>query len=262
MELYDFTLRVQEILETHFPDMAFEFDPDQGVIVSQGLRFSLGNMLAEYRAAGLEQTEFSRRIVLHFTQAFALVKDQALVFPSWEVAKPRLRLQLANLEIPDFVHAITFPFSKTVGSAVVIDAPNGYAYVQKRNAEMWEQTAVDLIEIARENLQAASNRTQMLQVPTEDGAALMVTHESDGYAAARVLLPSFRQMLIQSLAPDSDFVWVGVPNRDFLIAWPDHLDGTTKSAIQQQIALDAKNQHHPLCPVPLRVTAETIVPDE
>ncbi len=261
MNLREFTLRVQEILERHFPEQEFEFSPDEGLVATEALRFSLGNLLAEYSNETVEDDDLEKRIVLHFGNAFEMIKDQALVFPTWEVAKPRLRLQLANLSIPEFANAITFPFSHEVGSAVVIDAPSGYAYVQKQNAETWGQTAVDLIEIARDNLQEAAENTQAMKLPSPEGDFIVV-QESDGYAAARILLPSFRKFLIESLAPSTGFVWVGVPNRDFLIAWPDSLHPDTKKSIQKQIAIDAERQHHPLCSVPLRVTQETIAPQE
>lgn len=262
MDIEKFTILVQEVLQKHFPDQEFVAHPDEGVIATESMRFGLANVLAEFGSSLADEEEFSERIAKHFAQAIEMARDTTLVAPKWEQAKPRLRLQLANLQIPEFAHTITFPFSKEVCSAVVIDAPHGYAYVNKQNAEAWDQTTVDLIEIARENLSAASKETKLMQIPVPTGQSLIVVQETDGYAAARVLLPEFREFMIQTLAPKSDFVWVGVPNRDFLIAWPDDVPASVQADIRHQLATDARQQHHPLCSVPLRITAETIKPQE
>jgi hypothetical protein len=262
MNLAEFTVRVQEILQRHFPDQEFTANPEEGVIITASMRIGLANVMAEYKASLINEEELEPRIAQHFRQAFAMVSDDSLVAPMWEQAKPRLRLQLANLQIPEFAHTITFPFSKEVCSAVVIDAPHGYAYVNKQNAEGWNQTTVDLIEIARENLSDAVKDTKVMQIPIPTGQTLIVVQESDGYAAARVLLPEFREFLIKNLAPKAGYVWVGIPNRDFLIAWPDDLPSSTQAGIRQQLVTDAQQQHHPLCSVPLRVTNETIEPQE
>lgn len=262
MNLAEFTARVQDILEKHFPQQQFVAIPEEGVVECDSMRFGLANVMAELHHESLTKEQFEQRIVQHFGQAFAMAQDDVLVAPDWERAKPRLRLQLANLLIPEFSQTITFPFSHEVCSAVVIDAPHGYAYVNKQYAESWNQSTVDLIEIARENLGAAVKDTNVMQIPAPGGLSLLVVQEADGYAAARVLLPEFREFLINNLAPFDDFVWVGVPNRDFLIAWPDRVAQETQKSIRQQLTVDAQNQHHPLCSVPLRVTRETIQPQE
>lgn len=262
MNLAEFTTRVQGILEKQFPDQQFVANPEDGVIVSDSMRFGLANFMAEIQGAALSDEQFEDRITQHFRHAFAMAQYDVLVTPDWERAKPRLRLQLANLQIPEFNQTITFPFSNEVCSAVVIDAPHGYAYVHKQYAESWGQTTVDLIEIARENLGEAVKNTNLMQVPAPGGSGLIIVQETDGYAAARILLPEFREFLIEKLAPRAGFVWVGVPNRDFLIAWPDSVAPEIQASIRQQLAVDSKQQHHPLCSVPLRVTSETISPVE
>lgn len=264
MELVEFTQRVSAVLAERFPEEKFEVFPDQGLIVTPALQLGLQNLHSEWRMAFTEMTdaEFNRRVLNHFEQAFAMVGDPSLLSPQWESVRPRLRLQLANLQIPQFAAMVTFPFSRQVCSAIVIDSPQGYAYVSKVNLAEWGQTSVDLLEIAQSNLREAVQDTKLMQVPAPEGGGLLFVQESDGYAAARVLLPSFREFLIESLAPQDGFVWVGVPNRDFLLAWSDQVSPTTKQTLAQQIAVDAQQQHHPLCGVPLRVSRETIEPQE
>jgi len=264
MELPEFTQRVAAVLAARFPEEKFEVFPDQGLIVTPAWQLGLPNLYSEWRMAleAMTEAEFAQRVLKHFEQAVALVDDSSLVAPQWEAVRPRLRLQLANLQIPQFAAMVTFPFSHQVCSAIVIDSPQGYAYVSKVNLAAWGQTSVDLLEIAQRNSSEAVQNTKLMQVPAPDGGSMLFVQESDGYAAARVLLPSFREFLIENLAPQDGFVWVGVPNRDFLLAWSDQVSPTTKRTLAQQIAVDARQQHHPLCGVPLRVSRETIEPQE
>lgn len=264
MELPEFTRRVVAVLAEHYPAETFETFPDQGLIVTPNLQIGLQNLHTEWRRSidQLSADEFADRVLQHFEQAFALVDDPSFAAPEWESVRPRLRLQLANLQIPQFAEMVTFPFSHQACSAIVIDSPQGYAYVSKVNLAAWGQTSVDLLEIAQSNLQEAVRNTKLMQFPAPDGGSMLFVQESDGYAAARILLPHFREFLIDSLAAKDGFVWAGVPNRDFLLAWSAQVSPTTHRSLAEQIAVDAKRQHHPLCGVPLRITRETIEPQE
>lgn len=264
MELAEFTRRVVAVLAQRYPDEKFESFPDQGLVVTPKLQLGLQNLHVEWQSSLPQMTAdaFAARVQQHFEQAFAMAHDTQLLTPDWNESRPRLRLQLANLQIPQVAQMVTFPFSRQVCSTIVIDAPQGYAYVNKANLEAWGQNSVDLLEIARQNLEAATQNTQLMQFPVPDGGQLLFVQESDGYAAARVLLPSFREFLVQTLAPQEGFVWVGVPNRDFLLAWSDQVSATTRQSLVDQIMVDAQRRHHPLCSVPLRVTRDTIEPNE
>ena len=264
MELAEFTRRVVAALAQRYPEEKFESFPDQGLVVTPNLQLGLQNLFTEWQISlgQFNADGLTARVLQHFEQAFVMARDQRLLTPDWSESRPRLRLQLANLQIPQFAKMVTFPFSRQVCSAIVIDAPQGYAYVSKLNLEAWGQSSVDLLEIAQQNLEAATQSTKLMQLPVPDGGKLIIVQESDGYAAARVLLPAFREFLIENLAPRDGFVWVGVPNRDFLIAWSDQVSASTRQGIVQQIAIDARQQHHPLCGVPLKVTRDTIEPQE
>ncbi len=79
--------------------------------------------------------------------------------------------------------------------------------------------------------------------------AVMQTH--DGYDAARILIPEIRRGLLQAILgrPDGTIL-VGIPNRDFLIAWPEEADEAVQAGIREQLQLDAQEQHHALTGVP------------
>lgn len=260
MEIQAFTEWVGEILIRNFPDREFEVLAQSGVIVHGPMRFGMANFHSQYMRNPVDAEKFEEFLVENFRQSFELVSEQGQVMPEiWEDAKPRLRLQLAHGRIDQLNSALQFPFSDSVFSSVVIDAPSGYAYVRAVDAEGWGQTAVDLIEIAQKNLLEASKDMRMTMVPGEN--PLVVIQSGDGYDAARVLLPEIRTVLIGELMKDPQAsIYVGVPNRDFLIAWPSNVPAALHENLARTVREDAFRQPHPLCDVPLLVTRESIKP--
>ncbi len=100
---------------------------------------------------------------------------------------------------------------------------------------------------------------QMAFIPGPPSFAILQT--CDGYDAARILLPEIRKVLIEKITgSDRGTVLVGIPNRDFLIAWPETMPADLEKSIRAQVVADAKNQHHPLSSQPMRITLETITP--
>jgi hypothetical protein len=178
----------------------------------------------------------------------------------WDEVVERLRPQLVSSRLPNLDDAIRFPFSSNVQSVVVVDAPNGYAYVKDHSASQWGKSPLEIMEIARDNLLKASAGVQSHFVP---GERLVVMQSHDGYDAARILLPEIRRGLLQTIHGRTDgTILVGIPNRDFLIAWPEDAAQAVQAGIREQLQHDAKEQHHSLTGAPLRVSLESITPLE
>lgn len=260
MEIKTFTERVGAILKQRFPDREFDIQSDEGVIKFGEAQFGMGNLFAGQLQSPRSDQEFEQHIADHFERLLPLTENQEGMVPStWEVAKPRLRLQLFHQRVELTNVALSFPFSKTVCSSIVIDSELGYAYVRKENAEQWGQSTMDLLEIAQQNLLEASKDMNFMSVP--GSSPLVVIQTVDGYDAARILVPEIRQRLIKELTNDvNEKIYVGVPNRDFLIAWPTNFEPEIHRNFLQQIARDAENQPYPLCKAPLLVDKDTITP--
>ncbi len=260
MQVKEFTEKVADIVRRNFPDREMKVDSLVGVITLGELRFGMANLLAEYAHSPVDDDTFESKIVDRFATLLQLSGSAESVVPtSWQDAQSRLRLQLFHRRVDALDTALKFPFSADVFFSIVVDSPTGYAYVTQQLADMWEQAVVDLIEIAQQNLLDASQSMQLMLVPGPTPLAVIQT--VDGYDAARVLVPEIRQRLILELTgqPEGE-IYVGVPNRDFLIAWPTTLPAGMHGSICQQIAADAVDKPYPLCGKPLRVTSQTIQP--
>ncbi|MEM6688697.1 MAG: hypothetical protein AAF664_04665 [Planctomycetota bacterium] len=259
MSIDQFTRKVLGILQTHFPDRDFELGEEEGTIISGDTRFGTTNLYAEYANSGEDDEALEQGIQSNFTKIFSVLDTDGSIPDDFEDAKDRLRLQLISSEINVADRAITFPFAEDVLSSIVVDAPAGYAYVRKQDAERWEQSTFDLLEIARENLITAIQDTEMLVIPGPP--KLCVFQTNDGYDAARILLEVVRCDLIEQLVEETGenaSVLVGIPNRDFLIAWNEDAPEEMQENIRSQIIEDAQRQSHPLSELVYRVTRESI----
>jgi uncharacterized protein YtpQ (UPF0354 family) len=74
--------------------------------------------------------------------------------------------------------------------------------------------------------------------------AMIVCETHDGYAATRVLLPDLMAEWARRIPGRT---LIGIPNRDFLIAFSDR-DPAHVAAIARQVRRDAARRDHPLCP--------------
>ena len=260
LDIAKFSEFVLEHLRQRFPSKQFQPGEDLATIRCGEVVFGLTNLHAQYQQSDLSDDEFAKGVMDSFEQMMEMVESSADAIPeTWDEVKNRLRLQLVSSRIDELESAITFPFSDDVTSSVVVDSKHGYAYVRPEDAERWGQTSVDLIEIARANLIDAS---QSLDIKVAPGPpALAVIQTGDSYDAARILLPPIREKLIDLLCEDGgDEIFVGVPNRDFLIAWSINTPEEIHEQLASTIEMDAQRQSHPLSRHLFRVTMATIVP--
>ena len=253
-----FTQRVLEVVQREFPTRGFRLGEELGVITDGSAKFGMSNLLAQFQQSSLPEEEFDQAIIENFAGALRLIDGAGDAIPdAWDDVKPRLRVQLVSAKVTDVGRAITFPFADDVHSSLVSDCETGYAYISPEDLERWGQSALDAIEIGKQNIILSSPSLPMTVMPGE--APLVAIQTGDGYDAARILIPQIRAKIIAELTGDeSGEVFVGVPNRDFLIAWPKTVDDELHSQLSQTVALDARRQSHPLSERVLRVTKDKI----
>ena len=253
-----FTNRVLAVVQREFPTRGFRLGEELGVITDGSAKFGMANLLAQFQHASVPDDEFDRFIVEQFQGALKLIDRAADAIPDrWDDAKPRLRVQLVSSRVTDIGRAIAFPFADDVHSSLVSDCDNGYAYISSEDLERWGQTAVDAIEIGKQNLVTATGSLPMQVLPGP--TPLVAIQTGDGYDAARILIPQIREKIISELNGDeSSEVYVGVPNRDFLIAWSTAIDDEVHTQLSQTVAMDAQRQSHPLSSRVLKVSKDAI----
>jgi uncharacterized protein YtpQ (UPF0354 family) len=128
----------------------------------------------------------------------------------------------------------------------VFDFPHYRAYV---NEDMLAQmmagpeTTFDMIhEYALENLRLRTTSDNYQTHGLYD-KTMVVCETRDGYAATRILLPDLMATWAERIPGR---MLIGVPNRDFLIAFSDR-NPAHVAAIARQVRRDAAQRDHPLC---------------
>jgi len=250
----EFRDRVLDILRMEFPVEEFAADEREGVIAWKDAEFGLESLHADALRLGITDDQLREAVVAHFDKVIKMTELGKLVVPAdWEEARQRVRLQLMPSELIRDGISVTYPLLDQVVVSVVIDSPHGYAYVRNEDLAKWNMSLFDLYEIACENLKQAS---EGIEISFIDGPpSLIVLQTQDGYDAARVLLPEFRQFAAKRLGTP---FFAAIPNRDFLIMWSQTDDTSFHEHIKNQVRIDATSQSHPLTSTILVVTEEKI----
>lgn len=123
----------------------------------------------------------------------------------------------------------------------VIDEQNSIAYINENHLERWNITVQDLHEQALENLARRTSATDAVSAG-EDEQRLFIFNSGDGYDATRLLLTEVLRGWVR-LVPGN--LVIGIPNRDFLIAFSD-ADPDILQNIAIQVQSDAAQREHGL----------------
>ncbi len=123
----------------------------------------------------------------------------------------------------------------------VIDQGQSVAYINEQHLHAWGVNEATLHERALANLRAR-DWTPYPGVLGAGKGALLIFNSGDGYDATRLLLP---ELFVDFVARLPGNLVIGVPNRDFLIAFSD-ADQRVFAQVKAQIDVDARTQSHPL----------------
>jgi uncharacterized protein YtpQ (UPF0354 family) len=124
----------------------------------------------------------------------------------------------------------------------VIDEPGSVAYINEDHLERWGIAEHELHDRALANL---AERTATRSDYTATGVGpqrIVVYNTQDGFDATRLLLPS---LLDQWRSQFPSIMVIGVPNRDFLIAFSDS-DRNVLASVAAQIQADSLQREHGL----------------
>lgn len=234
-----FQAEVLAILRERYPDRHAEPAPEEDVILLGKMRLGIGN-LAVY-ASDPDPAKRRKTIVAWLDQ----IVDPAHETPkdAWVDVLPKLRPKLMPAdylrELPSLVHR---PFSEELRLAYGVDEGNRDRYVAASHLEGWGATSDTLHERAISNLEAMSQDVVLQKKTPRSGRGAYVTvNVGDAYDATRIVLPGFRTRLLATLGPKAR---VGIPNRDFLVAWSQDFGSETRFI--ERVEEDAHVQAYPL----------------
>ena len=163
--------------------------------------------------------------------------------PGFAEAGDRVRPQIVPADYlgqaPDLVHR---PFLAGLMVAYAIDEKNRYELLRQPDIDAWQIGQAEIETHAIANLEAASTGLAVQLGTNPQGGAFIAVSTSDGYDAARLLLPQFMRRLRQAMK--ASLVFVGIPSRDFLVTWTP--DFASRRAFATKIAQDFRDRPHPL----------------
>ncbi len=134
------------------------------------------------------------------------------------------------------------PFLADLIIAYVIDEPQRVAYINEQHLERWGVGEHHLHEQALANLAARTQQRAQFLITGEGPQRLIIANTQDGYDATRLLLPD----LLASWQPHfPGNMVIGIPNRDFLIAFSD-ADESILTSVAHQIQFDAAQREYGL----------------
>ena len=239
-----FKQEVIEILRRHHPDWVREFllkDNDDPMLIEIGdYRVSLDSIfLLVQPMTGNEREE----AILDFLEA-ALADPQGPepAETPYEEAKDRLRPQILPAEYKDQVPSlISRPFFSGLHVGYALDEEKRYALMLEPVLTAWHISQEKLEAQAISNLEALVAQQELVPKMGEKGSYLFLAAD-DSFGAARLLLPDFMARVRMTL--NAPMVFIGIPDRDFAIAWTPDFSG--RQGFADKIQRDLASEPYPL----------------
>jgi uncharacterized protein YtpQ (UPF0354 family) len=245
-----------EVLRERFPDRTFVADEDPLTISlpKDKVRLGLVNLRAIVDRSGGSDAERREIIAKFFAQSLAAPGEvQTGVPQNWDAARPLIRPQLVSttFQTDTDVRLIRRHVIADLDLVYVIDMPRHVSYIGETNLETWKVEQDALAAAAMENLEQAIAQETLDVTPAQgvDARGRFVTVATeDGFAAARVMVPSFRKRLGEALGEP---YFVATPNRDFLVAWS--ADYSHRDAFVAKVRQDARTRPYAISGAVLKV---------
>jgi uncharacterized protein YtpQ (UPF0354 family) len=126
--------------------------------------------------------------------------------------------------------------------AYVIDEERSFAYINEDHLERWKVPIIDVHQQAIENLRRRTDDRVTYTAVGEGEQRLFIFNSGDGYDATRVLLAD---VLADWAREVPGRLVIGIPNRDFLIAFSD-ANSEVLRGVAAQVQSDAAQREYGL----------------
>ena len=259
-----FRLRVLDVLAREYPHVRAEASGEWAISLFQdggdpigtvGLENLYRTSLLKAEAAGALIREYLDQILASFTEersydSYDQVRDRLL---------PMLKSEEWVREAPGHLDLLRVEFAPGLALCFAVDEPTRMAYVTRQMVESWDVPVERVQEVAQDNLAARQAGLELTVLNGDDGRPFAVAiNTGDGYDATRLVLPTVRDTLAEQLGEQ---YLVGLPNRDFLIAFAPR-DPEVQAGIIRQVKQDYHKMNHPITPTIYRVRAESVEPTD
>jgi hypothetical protein len=243
--------QVLQILRREYPDVPAQPGPDDGSIAIGPSILNLDNMHATARLLPAADREAA---IVDFLARMMEGRDRADAAKDlpWSEAKDVLRVRLVSAQyFPPGAEVLRRPFAPGVVVAYAIDHGRQVQFASMTDRENWKVDPEQVHQTAIANLETLSGSVSIDIVEARGGGRFAAIATSDSYDAARLALPRFRARLLAALGEP---MFVGIPNRDFLVAWS--ASNAMFSTFVTRVADDFRKQPYAITSAIFRVDRE------
>lgn len=241
MEGDTFKREVLGILQRHHPEWLVENDGDHWTISIDSKRISLENIQLYTRTLTIDQRE---KAILDFAETLQASADSPKVEDiPFDEARARVMPQIVAADYKNQLSGLlTRPFSPGLDVAYVLDEEKRYNLLRDPVLGAWKIDRAEIERIALLNLEKLTAGDELVAKSGPERGLYLAFEAEDSFSAARLLLPSFMARVRGALKAPS--VFVGIPNRDFILAWTPNL--SVRQRLADAVSRDVTIQPYPL----------------
>jgi uncharacterized protein YtpQ (UPF0354 family) len=245
-------VEVLELLRKEHPDQEFELD-EKGNIRGKNRVVFLSNLHREIKSSSTPREE----LIKNFVANMSLTAAAGLGEETWEgardfiipVLKPRSYVEQGTAT----QHILTTDWLGDVIICYVIKNKKFFRFVTGWDVNRWGTNNTDLHQLAIENLAKLPWPKRLEGSRQRDGGRIILVQTDDSLSSSRLLHPDLHHLFSGPLG--SPF-WVGIPDRDTLVAFSDRK--SLKQRIGRKLRKDHDSSAYPITPHPFLVTRDGI----
>jgi len=240
----------EEVVAAELRSAGYEAEPGSGFTVTahdgpNRIDVALEEAFARYRAAPQREDEIVANVV---ADAQARLEDGLSKTSLEDVRADLMPLLKGRFELRTYgFQPAQTPFPGRLAVLYVVDAEDAFMLVRPEDVERWGTTVAELQELALDNLLAQTNEDEPLLCEPSGGQKLCGWASSDGYDAARMLVPELRDQIVEELGGPAAYA---VPMENVFIALAlDVLEnGNTEELFRVKLQRDFQTSDDPLSP--------------
>lgn len=240
----------EEVVAAELRSAGYEAEPGSGFTVTahdgpNRVDVALEAAFARYRAAPQREDEIVANVV---ADAQARLEDGLSKTSLEDVRADLMPLLKGRFELRTYgFEPAQTPFPGRLAILYVVDAEDAFTLVRPEDVERWGTTVAELQELALDNLLAQTNEDEPLLCEPSGGQKLCGWASSDGYDAARMLVPELRGQIVEELGGPAAYA---VPMENVFIALAlDVLEnGNTEELFRVKLQRDFQTSDDPLSP--------------
>ena len=240
----------EEVVAAGLRSAGYEAAPGSGFTVTaddgpNGIDVALEEPFARYRAAPEQEDEVVAGVV---EDAQARLEDGVSRDSLADVRADLMPLLKGRFELRTYgFEPAQTSFPGRLAVVYAVDAEDAFTLVRPEDLERWGTSLAELHELALDNLLAQTNEDEPLLCEPSGGQTLCGWASSDGYDAARLVVPELRDQIVKELGGPAAYA---VPMENVFIALAlDVLEGgNTEQLFRIKLQRDFQTSDDPLSP--------------